>query len=116
MYDDQLYNFNLLKLPHLTMLFTREVNVQALESESEWSDVDSSDSDTDSEPFSEKRPKRDTITVVDRLYDNGSKLNQLGICFDFEAHWVSWEARSSIEYEANPIRNNSLPTCQICKT
>jgi hypothetical protein len=89
MYDDQLYNFNLLKLPHLTTLFTREVTVQALEGESEWSDINSSDSDTDSEPFSEKRLKRDTITVLDRLYDSGSKLSQLGICFDFEAHWVS---------------------------
>jgi hypothetical protein len=96
MYDETLYNFNLLRLPHLTMLFTREVTVQARGGESEWSDIDSSDSDTDyffsplnSNPLSEKNLNRATITVLDRLYDNGSQLSRLGICFDFEAHWVS---------------------------
>jgi hypothetical protein len=96
MYDETLYNFNLLRLPHLTMLFTREVTVQARGGESEWSDIDSSDSDTDyfsstpySNPISEKYLNRVMITVLDRLYDSGSQLSQLGICFDFEAHWVS---------------------------
>jgi hypothetical protein len=93
---ETLYNFNLLKLPHMTMLFTREVTVQARGGESGWSDIDSSDSDTDyffstphSNPLSEKHLNRATITVLDRFYDNGSQLSRLGICFDFEAHWVS---------------------------
>jgi hypothetical protein len=96
MYDETLYNFNLLRLPHLTMLFTREVTVQVRGGESERSDIDSSDSDTDyfsstpySNPISEKYLNRVMVTVLDRLYDSGSQLSQLGICFDFEAHWVS---------------------------
>jgi hypothetical protein len=93
MYDGTLYNFNKLMLPHLTMLFTREVTVKARDSESEWSDIDIPDSDMDdsgleSKVSPTKHLDRSTITVLDRLYDGGSQLCRLGICFDFENHWV----------------------------
>jgi hypothetical protein len=100
MYDPTLNNFNRLKLPNLSMLFTRETTVKLGEDwENEFTDVDSSateiedsDSDLDSETL-RARPCKNTITVLDRLRDGGSKLTRLGICIDFEAHWVSHQPR-----------------------
>jgi hypothetical protein len=98
MYDYTLNNFNKLKLPNLSMLFTRETAVELREDwENEFTDIDSSateieDSELDSET-PRARPCKSTITVLDRLRDGGSKLTRLGICIDFEAHWVSQQAR-----------------------
>jgi hypothetical protein len=80
------------------MLFTRETTVRLREDwENEFTDEDSSateieDSDLDSET-PRARPCKSTITVLDRLRDGGSKLTRLGICIDFEAHWVSQQPR-----------------------
>lgn len=97
MYDDSLDNFGALKLPNLSMIFTREVNVASPmhEFENEWgNDDDDWDSD-DSEAMDEMMlngpsPQMDKrlITVLDRLRDGGRKLTRLGICFNFETQWV----------------------------
>jgi hypothetical protein len=106
MYDPTLKNFNRLKLPNLSMLFTRETTVKLREDwENEFTDVDSSateieDSDLDSET-PRARPCKSTITVLDRLRDGGSKLTRLGICIDFESHWVSQQPHPFAESDAD---------------
>jgi hypothetical protein len=98
MYDNTLNNFNKLKLPNLSMLFTRETTVELREDwETGSTDVDlsateSEDSDSDTET-PRAHPCKSTITILDRLQDGGSGLSRLSICFDFETHWVSQQPR-----------------------
>ena len=92
MYDADLDLFNILRLPQLSMLFTREVTVEKRVDEDAWSDIDSLESESiasqsvllDSSPIVD----RSTITVLDRLYDDGSDLTRLAICLDFKNNWV----------------------------
>lgn len=94
-YDRLLDNFDLLKLPQLSMLFTRERTVRRLEREDAWSDIDSLDSDEDmqdSDSANESMLDRYPITVLDRLYDQGANLTQLGLCVELETQWVSYRA------------------------
>ncbi len=92
MYDPTLNNFNRLKLPNLSMLFTRETTVE-LRGEIDSANVELSASESEDSDLGSETPRahpgKITITVLDRLCDGGSKLNRPGICFDFEAHWVS---------------------------
>jgi hypothetical protein len=115
-YDPILENFNALNLPHLSMLFTAEEFSSKPDSEDEWSDTDSFDSqfdsdhsrsdsqfgsesgsseeesedaaDTDSEAASSLHVDRSIRTVLDRLHDGGSKLTRLCLELEFETQWV----------------------------
>jgi hypothetical protein len=92
MYDELLDNFDLLKLPQLSMLFIREMTVRTLEHEDAWSDIDSLESDVDlelPELTSQIMLDRSVITVLDRLYDQGANLTRLGLCVQLETQWVS---------------------------
>jgi hypothetical protein len=96
-------NLNALKLPHLTTLFTQEEGGSKPDSEDEWSDIDSIESDTDEHsdllkenpgnPDSSTEPlpivDRSIRTVLDRLHDGGAKLERLCLSLDFETQWVS---------------------------
>jgi hypothetical protein len=112
-YDAMLENFSALNLPHLSMLFTTEKLRSKPDSEEEWSDTDSFDSqvnsqsvsqsasepgsseeesedatDTDSKPASPLHVDRSIMTVLDRLHDGGSKLTMLSLELEFETQWV----------------------------
>jgi hypothetical protein len=101
-YDAGLENFNALNLPHLSMLSIKEEYSQKPDSEDEWSDVDSDDSQVDSRPDlsegvtattdsnAESSPNvdRSIRTVLDRLHDGGSNLTRLCLDLDFETQWV----------------------------
>jgi hypothetical protein len=97
MYDGGLYNFDLLELPQLSMIFTREMTVRKRDRDDAWPEIvylgSRSDSlDADVQPSDSLRPQkhdRSLITVLDRLRDNGANLTQLGICVDLETQWVS---------------------------
>jgi hypothetical protein len=114
-YDAVLENFNALNLPHLSMLFTAEEFGSKPDSEDEWSDTDSFDSQADSQSASEsysseEEPEdpsdtgsevasllnvdRSIRTVLDRLHDGGSKLTRLCLQLEFETQWVRSIPRS----------------------
>jgi len=99
MYDDELDNFDVLRIPHLSMLYTCEVAVPIIDHEDAWSDTDSDSSDTDMEiSDSANSPKlsRTIITVLDRLYDRGAHLKKLGLAIDLrDAQYVSGFLSSS---------------------
>jgi hypothetical protein len=77
MYDDELMNFNMLNIPHLAMLFTRED--RGLQHER---------FNPDPGPMPRSDVHWSTKTVLDRLYDGGSQLTRLYLDIDFEDHWV----------------------------
>jgi hypothetical protein len=116
-HDDSLDEF--FNLPsQLSMLWTREkhpsVRFYSFEhTDSDWSDTDSSISDTESWETSESQDSPDShssplnpslsnppnpipskldkkvMTALDRIPDNGSHLTRLSIALDFETQWVS---------------------------
>ena len=92
MYEDDLGNFDALRLPQLSMLFTREVTVKRRVDEDAWSDIDSLDSESVISQSTLSDPSaildRSLITVLDRLHDGGSHPTRLAICFNFENNWV----------------------------
>jgi hypothetical protein len=111
MYDDDLDEFDRLRLPKLTMLYTSEAHVAKQDDDDAWTDADTDSSgsepssihpgDRDSshilsseliEPDPQSRPRiydRSVITVLNRLHDGGAQLTALRICLDFESQWVS---------------------------
>lgn len=91
MYDHALKNFDRMRVPNLSMIYTREVTVA---DEGAWSDSES-ESDSENETESESRistskvvPLGPIVTVLDRLYDHGVNLQCLRLCLDFETQWV----------------------------
>jgi hypothetical protein len=123
MYDDDLDNLDALRLPHLSMLFTREMTVSKCDPEDEWSDVDSWELDSDSEdtdlpdlePQFTPKLDRSVITVLDRLYDGGTNLKRLGLCFDFETQWVGPKVLSPM-YLLTLIGEILLPPPKLAKS
>ena len=108
MYDPTLNNFNRLKLPNLSMLFTRETTVKLREDLGERVHRCRLVGHRDRGLRLRLRlrnfkgsPVQNTITVLDRLRDGGSKLTRLGICIDFEAHWVSHQPRPFAKCDAD---------------
>lgn len=88
------------------MLFTRETTVNLREDwENEFTDVDSSATEIEGSDLDSETPRalpcKSTITVLDRLRDGGSKLTRLGICIDFESHWVSQQPHPFAECDAD---------------
>ncbi|PMD38563.1 hypothetical protein L207DRAFT_568185 [Hyaloscypha variabilis F] len=140
MYDDDLDNFKLLRLPQLSMLFIREMTVAERSGEDAWSDTESSAPDlpeaetiSDAETISEagsssnreialgpgnqspayshsatesvsaSEPASETqhtdeelslpvMSILDRLYDNGTQLTKLGLCLDLETQWAQFSS------------------------
>jgi hypothetical protein len=109
-WDAELNNFNLLDLPHLSMLYTGEVilfeshpNDSSSDVASIWSQ-DSFGSDIDlrsqssggrlanleleSQALTEAVPDLITNTVLDRLHDGGLELSRLYVDLNFETQWV----------------------------
>jgi hypothetical protein len=123
MYDDDLDNLDALRLPHLSMVFTREMTVSKCDPEDEWSDVDSWELDSDSEdtdlpdlePQFTPKLDRSVITVLDRLYDGGTNLKRLGLCFDFETQWVGPKVLSPM-YLLTLIGEILLPPPKLAKS
>lgn len=123
MYDDDLDNLDALRLPHLSMLFTRERTVSKRDPEDEWSDVDSWELDSDSEdtdlpdlePQFTPKLDRSVITVLDRLYDGGTNLKRLGLCFNFETQWVGPKLLSPM-YLLTLIGEILLPPPKLAKS
>jgi len=123
MYDDDLDNLDALRLPHLSMLFTREMTVPERDPEDEWSDVDSWELDSDSEdtglpdlePQFTPKLDRSVITALDRLYDGGTNLKRLGLFFDFETQWVGPKVLSSM-YSLTLIGAILLPPPKLAKS
>jgi hypothetical protein len=67
MYDDDLDNFNLLRLPRLSMLFIREMTVAERSGDDAWSDTESSATD---------RPEAETISDAETISEAGSSSNR----------------------------------------
>jgi hypothetical protein len=81
MYDKGLGNFDILKLPQLSMLFTREMtDCQHLNTHG-WQGIDS-------ESREQIHVTRKAITTLDRLPDNIANLTRLGLCIELENQWV----------------------------
>jgi hypothetical protein len=112
-YDAMLENFSALNLPHLSVLFTTERSSLKPDSEEEWSDTDSFDSQVNSQSVSRSASEsgssveepedatntdsklefplhvdKSIMTVLDRLHDGGSKLTKLSLELGFETQWV----------------------------
>jgi hypothetical protein len=82
MYDNCLGNFDILELPQLEMLFTREMTVRGYGHDRPWRGIDSESREQISLP-------RKVVTALDRLPDNIANLTRLGICIELENQWVS---------------------------
>lgn len=95
MYDKDLENFNAIKLPNLSMLFTAEDFMEERGDDDSWTDTNGSSltpnsdqefSDLDTGP---PKPHKAIITVLDRLHDGGSRLTRLALYLNLRTQWVS---------------------------
>jgi hypothetical protein len=97
-----------LNLPHLSMLFSREMVVDYAVHDLYWARIDES---------GERNLRRFLdISVLDRLPNYGANLKQLGICLDPDDQRVSNSRNRPILEVAENYRNGSLITCGICGT
>ncbi|KAE9368856.1 hypothetical protein N431DRAFT_415599 [Stipitochalara longipes BDJ] len=88
MYDGSLSNFDNLKLPQLSMLFTREMTIDAHVYDLGWRDTNSESS----------RPpyfRKNQITALDRLSARAANLTRLGICIELENQWARFSSNLS---------------------
>jgi hypothetical protein len=83
MYDDGLGNFDILELPQLSMLFTREVTISKRPNARGWRGINS-------ESREQIYVDKHNITTLDRLPDNRANLTRLGMCIELENQWVSY--------------------------
>ncbi|KAH7336582.1 hypothetical protein BKA65DRAFT_506760 [Rhexocercosporidium sp. MPI-PUGE-AT-0058] len=130
-HSSELKEFDSLRLPKLSYVFTREVTVGS--EPDEWSDTDSefeseadselsSDSEADSQDSNEDDPREEsermalakhplsgskTITVLDRLYDGGVNLKRLGICLDLDTSWGRFKDHLRTLSQLTQLRLNS---------
>lgn len=82
MYDKGLGNFDLLELPQLSTIFTREMTVSRRPNARGWRGIDS-------ESREQIYLEKENISVLDRLPDNIANLTRLGVCIELENQWVS---------------------------
>jgi len=82
MYDNALGNFDILELPQLSMLFTREMTISEHPNTRGWRGINS---DTREQIYVDKY----RITTLDRIPDNIANLTRLGLCIELENQWVS---------------------------
>jgi len=112
-WDPDLQNFNELRLPHLSMLFTPENIILDLEPTDVSSDIASPGSQdsfgsqdeldfesSNRQQYLNPEDRRELnfwacATVLDRLHDGGSKLSELYIDLAFETQWVRSMSRNS---------------------
>lgn len=114
MYDDDLDNFDVLELPHLSAIFTREMTFSKA-NPGIWQALDH-----DSRP--QVTLARESISVLDRLPLNIGNLTKVGICIELESQWVSHrsfaEPRvrrvSIIDLLADDYRCISFPSYPKC--
>jgi hypothetical protein len=103
-YDPDLENFDVLRLPQLSMLFVREMSVPRRTSGGGGGNGLGWGSDhpilplpgicsltNDARPEEALPPQLDPfiMTVLDRLHDNGAQLIRLGLCLDMKTQWAS---------------------------
>jgi hypothetical protein len=82
MYDNGLGNFDILELPQLSMLFTREMTISKHPNARGWRGINP-------ESREQIRVDKHNITTLDRLPDNIANLTRLGMCIELENQWVS---------------------------
>lgn len=92
-YDKELKNYNAIRLPNLSLLFTAEdfMGETYRDDSSSYEDFFDTDSDNDSSDLDTwpPKPRKTIITVLDRLHDGGSQLKQLSLHMNFRNQWVS---------------------------
>ncbi|CZR55590.1 uncharacterized protein PAC_05478 [Phialocephala subalpina] len=100
MYDNEgMDRFNILNLPHLSMLYVREIWVDKRTEDDDWDDTDSDASDPeeveeadtmdlDASELESPRMDPSVMTVLDRLPDGGVHLTRLALCITFEDQWT----------------------------
>ena len=96
----------MLNLPHLEMLFSREMVPNHTVHNIYWTRIDES-----GEILTAYRKLESS--VLDRLPNYGVNLTKLGICLDPEDQWVSNSRKLLILEVAENCRNDSKTTCGI---